>query len=79
MRHCGATVTPSGSNRALTRFLHCVSEFVLGEGSLGARINELKQRVIAENPHRFAVAVPRKSPPPRHTHTFLQTFLILNK
>uniref|UniRef100_A0A8C7Z996 MAGUK p55 scaffold protein 3a n=1 Tax=Oryzias sinensis TaxID=183150 RepID=A0A8C7Z996_9TELE len=29
-------------------------------GSLGARINELKQRVIAENPHRYAVAVPRK-------------------
>ncbi|KAK7938992.1 hypothetical protein WMY93_002318 [Mugilogobius chulae] len=31
-------------------------------GSLGARINELKQRVIAENPHRYAVAVP-VSPP----------------
>ncbi|XP_013877773.1 MAGUK p55 subfamily member 3 [Austrofundulus limnaeus] len=31
-------------------------------GSLGARINELKQRVIAENPHRYAVAVPRKAP-----------------
>lgn len=30
------------------------------KGSLGARINELKQRVIAENPHRFAVAVPRE-------------------
>uniref|UniRef100_A0A8B9HBQ3 Membrane protein, palmitoylated 3a (MAGUK p55 subfamily member 3) n=1 Tax=Astyanax mexicanus TaxID=7994 RepID=A0A8B9HBQ3_ASTMX len=28
-------------------------------GSLGARINELKQKVIAENPHRYAVAVPR--------------------
>uniref|UniRef100_A0A8B9HCZ1 Membrane protein, palmitoylated 3a (MAGUK p55 subfamily member 3) n=1 Tax=Astyanax mexicanus TaxID=7994 RepID=A0A8B9HCZ1_ASTMX len=27
-------------------------------GSLGARINELKQKVIAENPHRYAVAVP---------------------
>lgn len=27
-------------------------------GSLGARINELKQKVIAENPHRFGVAVP---------------------
>ncbi|XP_031417149.1 MAGUK p55 subfamily member 3 isoform X4 [Clupea harengus] len=27
-------------------------------GSLGARINELKQRVIAENPHRYGVAVP---------------------
>lgn len=32
------------------------------KGSLGARINELKQRVIAENPHRFAVAVPRELP-----------------
>lgn len=32
----------------------------IAEGSLGARINELKQRVIAENPHHFAVAVPRK-------------------
>lgn len=30
------------------------------KGSLGARINELKQRVIAENPHRYAVAVPRE-------------------
>uniref|UniRef100_A0A8C1K502 Membrane protein, palmitoylated 3a (MAGUK p55 subfamily member 3) n=1 Tax=Cyprinus carpio TaxID=7962 RepID=A0A8C1K502_CYPCA len=30
-------------------------------GSLGARINELKQKVIAENPHRYAVAVPRRS------------------
>ncbi|XP_057214321.1 MAGUK p55 subfamily member 3 isoform X2 [Triplophysa rosa] len=27
-------------------------------GSLGARINELKQKVIAENPHRYGVAVP---------------------
>lgn len=33
---------------------------LLCKGSLGARINELKQRVIAENPHRYAVAVPRK-------------------
>ncbi|XP_051243851.1 MAGUK p55 subfamily member 3-like isoform X3 [Dicentrarchus labrax] len=32
-------------------------------GSLGARINELKQRVIAENPHRFAVAVPHTTRP----------------
>lgn len=35
----------------------------LCKGSLGARINELKQRVIAENPHRYAVAVPRESHP----------------
>ncbi|XP_055047742.2 MAGUK p55 subfamily member 3 isoform X1 [Misgurnus anguillicaudatus] len=27
-------------------------------GSLGARINELKQKLIAENPYRYAVAVP---------------------
>ncbi|XP_062859914.1 MAGUK p55 subfamily member 3 [Trichomycterus rosablanca] len=27
-------------------------------GSLGARINELKQRVVAENPYRYGVAVP---------------------
>lgn len=33
--------------------------FLFSTGSLGARINELKQRVIAENPHRYAVAVPR--------------------
>ncbi|CAG07247.1 unnamed protein product, partial [Tetraodon nigroviridis] len=32
-------------------------------GSLGARINELKQRVIAENPHHFAVAVPHTTRP----------------
>uniref|UniRef100_A0A8C9Y637 MAGUK p55 scaffold protein 3 n=1 Tax=Sander lucioperca TaxID=283035 RepID=A0A8C9Y637_SANLU len=32
-------------------------------GSLGARINELKQRVIAENTHRFAVAVPHTTRP----------------
>ncbi|XP_047212966.1 MAGUK p55 subfamily member 3-like isoform X2 [Girardinichthys multiradiatus] len=32
-------------------------------GSLGARINELKQRVIVENPHRYAVAVPHTTRP----------------
>nr|XP_020461131.1 MAGUK p55 subfamily member 3 isoform X2 [Monopterus albus] len=32
-------------------------------GSLGARINELKQRVIAENPHCYAVAVPHTTRP----------------
>lgn len=45
--------------------IQILSEYVLLnislQGSLGARINELKQRVIAENPHRYAVAVPRKS------------------
>lgn len=34
---------------------------IISLGSLGARINELKQRVIAENPHRYGIAVPRKS------------------
>ncbi|CAL8274432.1 unnamed protein product [Lota lota] len=32
-------------------------------GSLGARINELKQKVIAEKPHRYAVAVPHTTRP----------------
>ncbi|XP_066498440.1 MAGUK p55 subfamily member 3 isoform X2 [Hoplias malabaricus] len=32
-------------------------------GSLGARINELKQKLIAENPHRYAVAVPHTTRP----------------
>uniref|UniRef100_A0A8C2ZFW3 MAGUK p55 scaffold protein 3 n=1 Tax=Cyclopterus lumpus TaxID=8103 RepID=A0A8C2ZFW3_CYCLU len=32
-------------------------------GSLGARINELKQRVIADNANRFAVAVPHTTRP----------------
>ncbi|KAL7869072.1 hypothetical protein AOLI_G00130600 [Acnodon oligacanthus] len=36
-------------------------------GSLGARINELKQKAIAENPHRYAVAVPHTTRP-RKSH-----------
>uniref|UniRef100_A0A672NXQ8 MAGUK p55 scaffold protein 3 n=1 Tax=Sinocyclocheilus grahami TaxID=75366 RepID=A0A672NXQ8_SINGR len=36
-------------------------------GSLGARINELKQKVIAENPHRYGVAVPHTTRP-RKSH-----------
>ncbi|XP_027033474.2 MAGUK p55 subfamily member 3 isoform X2 [Tachysurus fulvidraco] len=36
-------------------------------GSLGARINELKQRVIAENPHRYGIAVPHTTRP-RKSH-----------
>lgn len=36
-------------------------------GSLGARINELKQKVITENPHRYAVAVPHTTRP-RKSH-----------
>ena len=30
-------------------------------GSLGARLHELKQKVVAENPQHFGVAIPRKS------------------
>lgn len=29
-------------------------------GSVGARISELKQKVISENPRRYGLAVPRK-------------------
>ncbi|XP_053094879.1 MAGUK p55 subfamily member 3 isoform X3 [Pangasianodon hypophthalmus] len=36
-------------------------------GSLGARINELKQRVIAENPHQYGIAVPHTTRP-RKSH-----------
>ncbi|XP_066521575.1 MAGUK p55 subfamily member 3 isoform X2 [Hoplias malabaricus] len=36
-------------------------------GCLGARINELKQKVIAENPHRYGVAVPHTTRP-RKSH-----------
>ncbi|KAJ8344802.1 hypothetical protein SKAU_G00289950 [Synaphobranchus kaupii] len=32
-------------------------------GSLGAKINELKQKVIAEDPHRYGVAVPHTTRP----------------
>ncbi|XP_027897683.1 MAGUK p55 subfamily member 3 isoform X7 [Xiphophorus couchianus] len=50
----------------VTRYQHRSSErprLVVLIGSLGARINELKQRVIAENPHRYAVAVPHTTRP----------------
>lgn len=40
--------------------LHNLISFFFSAGSLGARINELKQKVIAENPHRYGVAVPRE-------------------
>nr|XP_055031687.1 MAGUK p55 subfamily member 3 isoform X1 [Misgurnus anguillicaudatus] len=36
-------------------------------GSLGARINELKQKMIAENPQRYGVAVPHTTRP-RKSH-----------
>lgn len=38
-----------------------ISWFVV-TGSLGARITELKQKAIAEKPHRYGLAVPRESP-----------------
>ncbi|XP_014897448.1 MAGUK p55 subfamily member 3 isoform X9 [Poecilia latipinna] len=50
----------------VTRYQHRSGErprLVVLIGSLGARINELKQRVIAENPHRYAVAVPHTTRP----------------
>ncbi|XP_061556676.1 MAGUK p55 subfamily member 3 isoform X3 [Phycodurus eques] len=50
----------------VTRYQHRPNErprLVVLIGSLGARINELKQRVIAENPHRYAVAVPHTTRP----------------
>ncbi|XP_053299317.1 MAGUK p55 subfamily member 3 [Pleuronectes platessa] len=50
----------------VTRYLWRPNErprLVVLIGSLGARINELKQRVIAENPHRYAVAVPHTTRP----------------
>lgn len=49
--------------RVFSVLLYCFFTFSLTitQGSLGARINELKQRVIAENPHRYGIAVPRKS------------------
>ncbi|XP_076000503.1 MAGUK p55 subfamily member 3 isoform X1 [Genypterus blacodes] len=50
----------------VTRHQHRSSErprLVVLIGSLGARINELKQRVISENPHRYAVAVPHTTRP----------------
>ncbi|XP_030649540.1 MAGUK p55 subfamily member 3 [Chanos chanos] len=50
----------------VTRYQHRPHErprLVVLIGSLGARINELKQKVIAENPHRYAVAVPHTTRP----------------
>uniref|UniRef100_A0A8C7FH33 MAGUK p55 scaffold protein 3 n=1 Tax=Oncorhynchus kisutch TaxID=8019 RepID=A0A8C7FH33_ONCKI len=63
----GATSDPTDPDFAtyeeVTRYQHRPNErprLVVLIGSLGARINELKQKVIAENPHRYAVAVPRE-------------------
>ncbi|XP_038845105.1 MAGUK p55 subfamily member 3-like isoform X2 [Salvelinus namaycush] len=50
----------------VTRYQHRPNErprLVVLIGSLGARINELKQKVIAENSHRYAVAVPHTTRP----------------
>lgn len=51
----------SGHSKWVFFFWPSVSHFLFFSlGSLGARINELKQKVIAENPHRYGVAVPRE-------------------
>ncbi|XP_035255097.1 MAGUK p55 subfamily member 3-like isoform X1 [Anguilla anguilla] len=50
----------------VTHYQHRPSErprLVVLIGSLGARINELKRKVIAENPHRYGVAVPHTTRP----------------
>ncbi|XP_038837032.1 MAGUK p55 subfamily member 3-like isoform X1 [Salvelinus namaycush] len=66
----GATSDPTDPDFAtyeeVTRYQHRPNErprLVVLIGSLGARINELKQKVIAENPHRYAVAVPHTTRP----------------
>ena len=45
----------------MKRCLSCDLTAVLVTGSLGARVTELKQKVIAENPRRYGLAVPRES------------------
>lgn len=50
--------------------------FVAVTGSLGARITELKQKVIAENPRRYSLAVPRKSLTGRVYMTFSCPFVL---
>ncbi|KAK1798400.1 hypothetical protein P4O66_007859, partial [Electrophorus voltai] len=67
------TSDPSGPEfltyEEVTRYQQRANErprLVVLIGSLGARINELKQRVIAENPQRYAVAVPHTT---RHRKT----------
>lgn len=52
-------------------FFPLLNKQLASTGSLGARINELKQRVIAENPHRYAVAVPREGLFPPFIHSTL--------
>lgn len=53
-------------------------------GSLGSRLNELKQKVVAENPQEYGVAVPRKKlPTPKDVSSHpsppheMQSFLFL--
>lgn len=53
-----AGVLPGGVGRALGRVPGQPS--LPSPGSLGARLHELKQKVVAENPQHFGVAVPRK-------------------
>lgn len=49
---------PAGVGRELSRVPGQPSPCF--PGSLGARLHELKQKVVAENPQHFGVAVPRK-------------------
>ncbi|XP_051523423.1 MAGUK p55 subfamily member 3 isoform X2 [Myxocyprinus asiaticus] len=73
--HQGSTTESHPAESAETEFLiyeevtlHQIKpqdkpRLVLLIGSLGARINELKQKVIAENPQRYGVAVPHTTRP----------------
>lgn len=54
----GAGFFPGGSGRELSGVPSQLS--LCFPGSLGARLHELKQKVVAENPQQFGVAVPRK-------------------
>lgn len=62
------------SEEAIFSFLTYSLSRMISLGSLGARINELKQRVIAENPHRYGIAVPRESVFTDQHHTLLEKF-----
>lgn len=41
-------------------YLSTATNLIMSTGSVGARISELKQKVIAENPRSYGLAVPRK-------------------
>lgn len=59
----GAGFPPGGAAGVSGALVGVASPFFLCcPGSLGARLQELKQKVVAENPQHFGVAVPRKGP-----------------